>query len=61
VSTKHNDIFIFIFAICYGYLTIIRPALQNLETGACSANSNHIRWGPIRLTNVLKYIKNSIE
>jgi hypothetical protein len=40
-------------------MTIIRPSKQNLEQGACNANNAYVIWVPIRLTNVLKYIKNT--
>jgi len=40
-------------------LTIIRLSIQNLRQGACIANNAYLIWGPIRLTNVLKYIKNT--
>jgi len=43
----------------FGQLTIIRPSIQNLEQGACSANNAYVIWDPIRLTNVLKYFKNT--
>jgi hypothetical protein len=35
---------------------INRPFLQNLESGARSANSIQVIWSHIRLTNELKYI-----
>jgi hypothetical protein len=34
--------FIFILTTCFSLLTIIRPSLQHLESGACSANSTHL-------------------
>jgi len=42
---------------CFGQLTIIRPSLQNLQQVARSANSIHVIWVPLRLTNVSKYIE----
>ena len=42
---------------CFGHVTIIGPSVQNLEYGTCRANNAHIIWDPVRLTNVLKYIK----
>jgi len=41
----------------FGQLSIIKPSIQNLEQGACSANKAYVIRDPIRLTNVLKYIK----
>ena len=42
---------------CFGQLKIIRSSLQNLEQGTHSANSIHVIWDSVRLTNVLKPVK----
>jgi hypothetical protein len=60
-SQTQQYILFSILTICFSHLTIFRPCLQNLKSGACSENSIHVIWDPIRLTNVLKYIKNSIK
>ena len=39
----------------------VKPPLHNLESGACSANIIHVVRNPIKLINVLKYIKNYIK
>ena len=43
----------------FGQLTIMRPSKQNLEQGACNSNNAYVIWDLIRLTNILKYIKNT--
>ena len=48
IQTQYN--FIVILTTCFGQLSIIRPSLQNLELGVCSAHSIHIfkvLWDPI--------------
>ena len=45
----------------FGQLTIIRPSLQNLESGGCSENNIHVIWDTITPINILKYIKNNIK
>jgi hypothetical protein len=37
-------------------MTIIRPSLETLESGACSANSIHVIWDHIRLANIFKIV-----
>jgi len=54
VSVKKNNIlFYFILMICFGHLTIIRPHLQNLDSGTCSTNNIHVIWDPM----TYKYMK----
>jgi hypothetical protein len=48
---------VFILTTCFGQLTIIRPSLQNLESGGCSENRSNVIWDPIRLINVLNILK----
>jgi hypothetical protein len=52
---------LFILTTCFGQLTIIRPSLQNLESGGCSEIRSNVIWDPISLINILKYIKNNIK
>jgi hypothetical protein len=50
VSVEHNSVcFIFMFNLttCFGQLTIIRPSLQKLQQGACSAGSIYVIWDSI--------------
>jgi hypothetical protein len=41
-------------------MNVIRPHIQNLEPGECSANSVRVTWDSMILTNVLKYMKLSV-
>jgi hypothetical protein len=38
-QTQQHILFIFIPTSCFGQLTINKPPLQNLQSGACSTNS----------------------
>jgi len=41
----------------FGYFTIIRPYLKNLEISACKANHIHVIREVTRLTYALKRVK----
>jgi hypothetical protein len=61
VSVKHNNILFYFNLDDLFRHFIIRPFLQNLEQYPCSTNNIHVIWDPIKLTNLLTYIKNGVR
>jgi len=56
-TTIYVFIFIFTLTTCFGQLTIVSSSVQNLESDVCSANSIHVIWDPIKLTDCIKILK----